>query len=164
MPKSSVEFATERRVHIGIAVHDLDASIAFYRTLFDQAPTKVRPDYAKFEVAEPPINFTLNLTPERPDAPHPTQHFGIQLKDTDALQVMHERATGNGLGAAVEEARTCCYAVSDKVWLEDPDGHKWELFVTLQSDSAVHSIPARKIAAVDEASEDAPCCEPTCCT
>lgn len=162
MSKSTVEFATERRVHIGIAVHDLETSIAFYRTLFDQEPTKVRPDYAKFEVPEPPVNFTLNLTADRPGAPPPAQHFGIQLKDTDVLEAMHARATANGLAAAVEDTKTCCYAVADKVWLQDPNGHKWELFVTLEADTEMHSIPSDPPPAVE--ATDAPCCEPTCCT
>lgn len=169
MTISPVSFATDRRIHIGIAVRALDASVAFYRTLFDQAPTKLRADYAKFEVAEPPVNFTLNVVPEAPAVPPPAQHFGIQLKDTDVLKAVHERARAAALDSRVEDARTCCYAVADKVWLRDPDGHQWELFVTLQADADVHSLPPAEPSPTaeppaDPADVDEPCCAPTCCT
>ena len=168
MTISPVSFATDRRIHIGIAVRALDASVAFYRTLFDQAPTKLRPDYAKFEVAEPPVNFTLNVVPEAPAVPPPVQHFGIQLKDTEALQAVHERARAAELDSRVEDAGTCCYAVADKVWLRDPDGHQWELFVTLQADADVHSLPPAdppKAAHQPEPTDAGPpCCAPSCCT
>ena len=119
-----VEFAAETRIHMGIGVRDLEQSIAFYSRLLDQAPTKVRSGYARFEVAEPPVNLTLNEG--RPDGVKSStaSHFGIQVKSTDAVRRVADRLRKVGLRLRVETDVTCCYAVQDKVWTTDPDGNE----------------------------------------
>lgn len=143
------------RIHIAIATRDVAAAIPFYSTLFGQEPTKSRPDYAKFEVADPPVNFTLNEVPDA-KAPGKPRHFGIQVESTARVKAFADRLASAGLATTSEDGVTCCYAVQDKVWVRDPDGHDWEIFVVLDPDAAVHTIPTSE-------QTESPCCEPTCC-
>jgi len=137
--KSAVEFATTTRVHVVTNVSNVERSLPFYKALFGQEPTKVRPGYAKFEVAEPSVNFTLNENSNF--TPGGTiSHFGIQVKSTDEVLAAKERFIQSGLITFDEENVTCCYAVQDKVWVTDPDGNNWEVFVVLEADASVHSI------------------------
>ena len=160
--ESAVSFDTPTRVHVGIGVSDLEASLPFYKALFDQEPTKVREGYAKFEVANPPVNFTLNQTEHVGSPSVGPQHFGIQVKSTEEVHGARERLKARGLATIEEEGVTCCYAKSDKVWVVDPDGHRWEVFVVTDADSPVHSLPLTKAEGVEGESEE-PCCAPTCC-
>lgn len=140
MPQNSaVAFATESRIHMGMAVKDLQRSIAYYATLFGQPPTKTRPRYAKFEVAEPPVNLSLNEVGGETGQNNPVAHFGIQVKSSDAVQRVSDRLTTAGLGTRTEENVTCCYAVQDKVWTTDPDGNNWEVYVVLDDDGQSHA-------------------------
>lgn len=82
--ESAVQFEAESRIHMGLAVRDLEQSVAFYRTLLAQEPSKVRPGYARFEVAEPPINLSLNEVGGKIGSSHPIAHFGIQVNSTEA--------------------------------------------------------------------------------
>jgi catechol 2,3-dioxygenase-like lactoylglutathione lyase family enzyme len=136
--QSAVDFATASRIHIALAVKDLDASIAFYRTLFGQPPPKKRLGYAKFEVAEPPVNLALNDVRGDTGPNNPVSHFGIQVKSTEAVQAAAGRLSAAGLLDSVEENVTCCYAVQNKVWAIDPDGNKWEVYVVLDDSGAHH--------------------------
>lgn len=97
--QSAVEFATPTRVHVGIGVQDLESSLAFNRCLFAQEPTKLRPHYAKFEVADPPVNLTLNEGRSESAKSSAASHFGIQVKSTDVVQQMAEclRTAGRDL-------------------------------------------------------------------
>lgn len=154
--QSAVEFATTTRVHVAINVSNVEKSLPFYQTLFGQAATKVRPGYAKFEVAEPPVNFTLN---ERPDFTPggALSHFGIQVKSTADVLAAKERFVQAGLATFDEENVTCCYAVQDKVWVHDPDNNEWEFFVVLEADTPEHS--ANRSYQTEQA-----CCADDCCT
>src|SRR5215207_9431523 len=89
--ESAVQFETESRIHMGIAVKNLERSVAFYRTLFGQEPTKTRPRYAKFEVAEPPVNLALNEVGGDTGPNNSVAHFGIQVKSTAAVGKVAER-------------------------------------------------------------------------
>lgn len=155
--ESAVQFATATRAHIALATRDMDRGVAFYSALFQQPPSKLKPDYAKFEVAEPPLNLTLNLAQEVVVAPAPA-HFGIQVKSRAAVQARASALAEAGHPGASEEGVTCCYAVQDKVWVQDPEGRRWELFVVLQAETQVHSQTAAP------GNEPAACCAPTCCT
>lgn len=136
---SAVEFATTTRVHVAINVTDVERTLPFYRVLFGQEPTKLRPGYAKFEVNEPPVNFTLNQNPAM--TPGGTiSHFGIQVKSTQEVLAAKERFVQSGLTTFSEDEVTCCYALQDKVWVTDPDGNNWEVFVVLEADAPVHSL------------------------
>lgn len=139
---SAVEFATSSRIHFGLAVRDLESSVRFYRTLFGVAPTKTRPGYARFEVAEPPLNLALNEVGGATGPNNAVAHFGIQVKSVEAVQSVARRLTEAGLAVRPEEHVTCCYAVQSKVWAVDPDGNKWEVYVVLNDDGAQHHSSA----------------------
>jgi catechol 2,3-dioxygenase-like lactoylglutathione lyase family enzyme len=159
--ESAVQFETASRIHMGLAVKDMERSVAFYRTLFGQGPTKTRPRYAKFEVAEPPVNLALNEVGGDTGPNNPVAHFGIQVKSTAAVEPVAARLKDAGLETAAEENVTCCYAVQNKVWASDPDGNKWEVYVVLDNDAAQHHSTQTACCA------DKPdCCEDkdACCT
>jgi predicted enzyme related to lactoylglutathione lyase len=137
--ESAVQFATVSRIHMGLAVKDLEASMAFYRTLFGQEPTKIRPRYAKFEVAEPPVNLSLNEVGGETGPNNPVAHFGVQVKSTEAVKSVADRLAKAGMATKIEDQVTCCYAVQNKVWATDPDENKWEVYVVLENDAAPHS-------------------------
>jgi len=111
----------------------------------------VRPGYAKFEIAEPPINLTLNHS-EAPVAQAWPAHFGIQVKST--AQVLERREEGVG----------CCYAIQDKVWFADPDGNNWEVFVVTEADIPEHSRPGLDEERAAPEPIEAACCPPSCCS
>lgn len=136
---AAVQFATKSRIHIALAVSDVEKSIAFYHTLFGQGPTKTRPGYAKFEVAAPPVNLALNAVGGATGPDNPVAHFGVQVKFTDAVREVAARLEASGLPTRAEENVTCCYAVQDKVWATDPDGNRWEVFVVLDNDGKSHA-------------------------
>jgi catechol 2,3-dioxygenase-like lactoylglutathione lyase family enzyme len=152
--QSAVEFATATRVHVAINVSRLERSLPFYTTLFGQEPAKLRPGYAKFEVANPPVNFTLNENPAM-TAGGSLSHLGIQVKSTEEVLAAKTRFQVAGLATFDEENVTCCYAVQDKVWVTDPDGNEWEVFVVLEADAPVHSVNLQRT--------DADCCATDCC-
>lgn len=143
---------------MGLAVRDVPQAIGFYRALFGQEPTKERPGYAKFEVFDPPLNLSLNESADAA-APRLPQHFGIQVKHRAAIAEIAGRMATHGYAGDAEDQVTCCYAVQDKIWVTDPDGHRWELFLVTQADTAVHSEPASA-----EPVAERPCCAPTCCS
>ena len=120
------------RLHVSLNVADLTRSIEFYRKLFDTEPAKVRPDYAKFEVADPPLNFTMNATTQPAGTCGNLSHMGIQLGSSQAVREARERVEAAGITARTEEAVTCCYSLQDKFWVQDPDGNAWEYFVVLR--------------------------------
>lgn len=135
---SAVEFEGSSRIHIGLAVRDLEQSLAFYRALLGQGPTKVRPHYAKFEVVQPPLNLALNEVGGNTGPSHPVAHFGIQVKSLEAVQDRAQGLSASGVAIQREENVTCCYAVQHKVWATDPDGNKWEVYVVVDNDGARH--------------------------
>lgn len=137
--ESAVQFDTDSRIHMGLAVKNLERSVAFYHTLFGQEPTKTRPRYAKFEVARPPVNLALNEVGGATGPNNPVAHFGIQVKSTEAVGKVAARLKAAGQETTVEDNVNCCYAVQNKVWATDPDGNKWEVYVVLDNDGAHHS-------------------------
>jgi catechol 2,3-dioxygenase-like lactoylglutathione lyase family enzyme len=142
---------------MGLAVRNLEQSIAFYRTLLGQGPSKVRPRYAKFEVAEPPLNLSLNETGGATGPTNAVAHFGIQVKSTAAVTEAADRLGKAGVVTSAEDHVTCCYAVQTKVWATDPDGNRWEVYVVLDNEAAHHqSSPP------DRCADD--CCQNTATT
>ena len=132
---SAVDFQGNSRVHVALEVANVQRSIDFYRVLFGQEPAKVRTGYAKFEPADPSVNLSLNEGVGGPLGRRGgQQHFGIQVQSTDAVVAMTLRLRAAGLATRTEEQTACCYAVQDKVWVEDPDGNPWEVFVVTQAD------------------------------
>jgi predicted enzyme related to lactoylglutathione lyase len=132
---TDITFKNNSRIHFGLYVSNLERSIAFYKELFQTEPAKVKSDYAKFELDDPSINLALAQTDIQIGTDSRVNHFGIQLKSTESVQAETERFKKLGWITETEEQRTCCYAVQDKVWLTDPDGNRWELFVVTHYDS-----------------------------
>ena len=149
---SAVQFNTPSRIHAGLPVSNLGRSVQFYGTLFGRQPTKTRPGYAKFELADPPFNLALNESNGETAPNNSVSHFGIQVQSTETVQRIAERLVEAGLSTRVEENVTCCYAVQNKVWATDPDGTKWEVYVLLSDDGAHHESSAE------------PCCGEDCCS
>jgi len=132
---SAVKFPGASRVHMALAVTDLERSRTFYENLLGEPPTKERPGYVKFEPQDPSVNLTLNEVGDSNRTSLPTRHYGVQVKSTQAVQDAISRFTMAGITTAVEENMTCCYAVQDKVWVADPEGNQWEIFVVLDADA-----------------------------
>jgi catechol 2,3-dioxygenase-like lactoylglutathione lyase family enzyme len=115
------------RFHVSLNVTDLGASVAFFRTLFGAEPAKLRPDYAKFEPADPPL--VLSLEPARAvGRGGALNHLGFRLPDAPSLVAMQERLERAGLRTRREEGVECCYARQTKFWAHDPDGNLWEVY------------------------------------
>lgn len=132
---SAVDFPGSSRIHIGLAVRDLERSKRFYQTLFGAAPTKERPSYAKFEPSEPSVNLSLNQADRDALSKGLPAHYGIQVKSSAEVEEAVERFRAAGLEPRMEEQTTCCYAVQDKAWVRDPDGNEWEVFVVTDADT-----------------------------
>lgn len=118
-----------KRMHIHVAVSDLDNSIGFYSKLFNVQPNVVEPDYAKWMLDDPRVNFAISARGVEPGL----DHLGIQVDSGAELQAIHDRLDAAGQAMLSQEATTCCYARSDKHWVTDPQGLAWETFHTLGS-------------------------------
>lgn len=122
----------ESRIHISVEVQDLHRSVAFYQRLFQQPPTKLKDDYANFRMETPQLHLALVLTPKRKPEPAlglTNRHFGVELFADEKLNGWLNAAKESGLDLRVEDGVTCCYAVANKFWARDPDGHEWEFWV-----------------------------------
>ena len=114
------------KAHVSLNVTDIEASVAFYEKVFDVPATKRRPGYAKFDLATPLLNLSMV---EAPRSGVNASHFGVQVAATEDVIEAKGRFEAQGLKTFSEEDTACCYAVQDKVWVEDPDGNMWEVFV-----------------------------------
>jgi catechol 2,3-dioxygenase-like lactoylglutathione lyase family enzyme len=126
------------KAHIAINVSDVDRSKEFYEKMLGLKPCKERPGYAKFDVANPPLNLTLN---EQKVVTHGTlSHLGIQVASTNDVLAMRKNWMDAGLITRDEMQTNCCYAIQDKTWVEDPDGIQWEVFVVIEDNLPTSSI------------------------
>jgi catechol 2,3-dioxygenase-like lactoylglutathione lyase family enzyme len=147
------------RPHLALTVPDVERSISFYRALFGAEPAKVEPGYAKFELRNPDLNFTLNAG-ERAGGLGALNHAGIQVGSTEDVLAAKERLVAAGLAAFDEMDTTCCYARQDKIWVHDPDGTPWEVFVVLEDEPA----PSQSAGEQTRDDDSEACCSPACCT
>jgi catechol 2,3-dioxygenase-like lactoylglutathione lyase family enzyme len=116
-----------KRLHVHVVVPDLDQSIRFYSTLFGAEPSKRQVDYAKWMLEDPRVNFAISTRLSRPAG---VDHVGVQVDSRAELDELSGRLKAAGASTFDEEATTCCYAQSDKSWVEDPAGVRWETFYT----------------------------------
>lgn len=115
-----------KRLHVHISVKNLSASIRFYRELFNAEPVVTKDDYAKWMLEDPRVNFAISQRNKATGV----DHLGIQVEDRAELTEVYERLK-RAEGPVIEEGETiCCYAQSEKSWIEDPQGVEWETFLT----------------------------------
>jgi catechol 2,3-dioxygenase-like lactoylglutathione lyase family enzyme len=141
-----------KRLHVHVAVQNLEPSIHFYSQLFAASPTVVKPDYAKWLLDDPRVNFAFRAR----GAETGIEHLGIQVEDNGELAEVYERLQRADAPILEEGATTCCYAKSEKSWVADPQGVKWETFLTT-GESTVYGNDA------DRSSSSA-CCTPASLT
>ncbi|MFA9460312.1 ArsI/CadI family heavy metal resistance metalloenzyme [Thiohalorhabdus methylotrophus] len=115
------------RFHVHIAVDDLDKNIAFYNALFGTEPAVVKPDYAKWELTDPAVNFAISARGRAAGL----DHVGLQAGSEEERAEIEERLQTADIAGVKQEGTTCCYARSDKYWVTDPQGIAWETFHTL---------------------------------
>lgn len=115
-----------KRLHLHVSVPDLSQSIAFYETLFGERPSVVKDDYAKWMLDDPKVNFAIST--RGGDAG--LDHVGVQVDSRAELDALSARLKAAGQATLDQEAAACCYARSDKSWVEDPAGLRWETFFT----------------------------------
>ena len=146
-----------KRLHVHVSVKDLDASVRFYTQLFASEPTVQKPDYAKWMLEDPRVNFAISQR----DGRHGVQHLGIQVEDRAELAEVYDRLR-RAEGPVIEEGETtCCYARSEKSWIGDPQGVQWETFLTT-GHSAVYGTD--EIRPRTEKRADTGCGAPGCCS
>lgn len=119
------------RVQLALNVDNLDEAIAFYTKLFGVEPAKVKPGYANFAVAEPPLKLVLL---ENPGHGGTLNHLGVEVASSDNVHSESQRLAGSGLLTDEEIDTTCCFATQDKVWVSGPGGERWEIY-TVKADS-----------------------------
>ena len=125
------------KAHLSLNVRNIDQSMRFYRKMLGIEPSKVRTGYAKFDVHNPPLNLALNEVPVASGGA--LSHLGIQVASTEDVLAMRQKWNDAGLSTHDEMQTNCCYAVSDKTWVHDPDGNEWEAFVVLEDNLAESS-------------------------
>ncbi|TDL07255.1 glyoxalase/bleomycin resistance/dioxygenase family protein [Mycolicibacterium obuense] len=116
------------RIQLALNVDDLDEAIAFYSALFDTTPAKVKPGYANFAVADPPVKLVLI---ENPGHGGTINHLGVEVDSSDTVHGEIARLAGKGLFTDEEINTTCCFATQDKVWVSGPAGERWEVYTVL---------------------------------
>ncbi|HEY9833602.1 MAG TPA: ArsI/CadI family heavy metal resistance metalloenzyme [Stenomitos sp.] len=126
---------TTLKTHVALNVTNIEKSVAFYQAMFGVVPMKHKVDYAKFDIAHPPLNLTLNLA-ENVQQGGALSHLGVQVESSDDVKAAISRFKEAGLALFEEKDTNCCYALQDKVWVTDPDGNRWEVFVVKVGDTA----------------------------
>jgi catechol 2,3-dioxygenase-like lactoylglutathione lyase family enzyme len=139
-----------KRLHVNMAVNDLDTSIGFYTALFDSEPTVQKEDYAKWMLDDPRVNFAITTRGQRKGI----DHLGIQVENEAELGEVYSRLQSAGAPVIEEGETTCCYANSEKSWIFDPEGIAWETFLT-RGESPVYGSDF-----IEAATQDSACCTP----
>jgi hypothetical protein len=144
-----------KRLHVHVSVDDLARSIGFYSTLFAARPTVVKPDYAKWMLEDPRVNFAISARGRVGGL----DHLGIQVETGEELREVYDRLRQAERPVLEEGATTCCYAHSEKAWITDPQGLAWETFLTT-GESTVYGDGLGADAARTTGDEGGACCAP----
>ena len=154
---------SQNTFHVALYVKDLDAAIARYTKLLGQDPAKVRHDYAKFEIADPPVILSLNVGGEAGKV----SHLGIRYPGTADVASELARAKRESIELLEQKGTTCCYAKADKFWVRDADGMPWEMYTLLEDAEAATASDANLRGFLGQATEETPtpiapqgCCVP----
>ncbi|AKQ44773.1 glyoxalase [Rufibacter radiotolerans] len=137
-----------KNFHVNIRVSNLSESVAFYSALFAQDPTVLKPDYAKWMLEDPRVNFAISTN----GATNGIEHLGIQAETPEELQEVYARLEKAKGTIRQEGNTTCCYAQSNKAWIQDPQGVEWETFYTFGEADTFYGKQ-----------EETACCSPACC-
>lgn len=154
-----------KRFHIHVAVDNIDNSVRFYNALFGVEPVKTKPDYAKWMLDNPRVNFAISTRSGKIGV----DHLGIQVDNGTELDALRAQLSQANLSTHIDGETTCCYATSEKSWVEDPSGIAWEAYHTMQ-DAQIFSAAASDAACcVSETKGQAGCCGPSekktgCCS
>lgn len=154
------------RVQLALNVADIDEAVKFYSKLFGAEPAKVRPGYANFAIAEPPLKLVLIESGAARGAgvQGALNHLGVEVEGPDDVQAAARRLAGEGLAPELQESTTCCYAVQDKAWVQDPDGAPWEIYTVLADAPAETGLGCSTAACAPEpAASAAGASKPGCC-
>lgn len=145
-----------KRLHVHVGVTDLDKSIGFYSTLFAAEPTVRKNDYAKWMLDDPRVNFAISLRPDSGGV----RHLGIQVENGDELAEVYSRLRAADGPVLEEGSTTCCYARSEKSWINDPQGVAWETFLTFGEATTYGGGVEGAAPESHAATKPAPCCSP----
>ncbi|TDQ00418.1 ArsI/CadI family heavy metal resistance metalloenzyme [Labedaea rhizosphaerae] len=145
------------RVQLALRVGDLEGSIDFYTKLFGTEPAKLRPGYANFAIAEPPLK--LVLLEGEPGQATVMDHLGVEVETSEQVNDATQRLTGEGMEALPEDNTTCCYALQDKVWVHGPGKEPWEVY-TVKGDSPTYGADG----GAGGAATASTCCQPDATT
>jgi len=145
-----------KRLHVHVSVQDIGTSIGFYSKLFDAEPTVQKADYAKWMLDDPRVNFAISRRDGKPGV----QHLGIQVENRAELAEVYGRLQEADAPVLEEGETTCCYAHSEKSWIDDPQGVQWETFLTT-GESTVYGTDV--VRAKAEKLAEVGCCAPSCC-
>jgi catechol-2,3-dioxygenase len=117
-----------KRLHLHVGVNNLEESIRFYTSLFNSEPTKIKTDYAKWMLEDPYINFAISTRIGKVGL----DHLGIQVDDQEQLDVIRKQLSSANISTHSDGDTTCCYARSEKSWVEDPNGIAWEAYHSME--------------------------------
>ena len=143
-----------KRLHVHVSVEDISHSIGFYSSLFAAQPTVVKSDYAKWMLEDPRVNFAISTRGREPGL----DHLGIQVENTDELHEVYARLREAGGNIIEQGETTCCYAKSEKSWIDDPAGIAWETFHST-GESTVYGDGSENQARIAHEKQSA-CCAP----
>ena len=150
-----------KRLHLHVNVPDLTQSIRFYETLFGAGPSVLKDDYAKWMLDDPKVNFAISSRERAPGV----DHLGIQVESDAELRELAGRLKAAGEATRDQEATTCCYAQSNKAWVDDPSGIRWETFFTFgEATTYGEDEPATRATESDCCPAPAKAAEPCCAT
>ena len=147
-----------KRFHLHIGVDNLDESIRFYTALFGAAPMKTKPDYAKWLLDDPHVNFAISTRAKKG-----VDHLGIQVEEDTELAAVRERLKAKEVALTDEGETVCCYARSEKSWIQDPSGIAWETYRTMEDVQLFsdETEPAEGACCTPDTKGTPNCCEPS---
>lgn len=148
-----------KRFHIHVGIEKLDESIRFYSTMFGAEPVKTKPDYAKWLLDDPRVNFAISMRAKK----NGMDHLGIQVEEEHELTELRERLKAGDMAVTEEGETVCCYAKSDKSWIQDPAGIAWETYRTMEDAQLFsgHAEHAESACCTPETMGQPECCEPS---
>lgn len=145
-----------KRLHVHVAVKDLPQSVGFYSALFAAQPTILKSDYAKWMLDDPRVNFAISTCSKQAGL----DHLGIQVEDQNELQEVYARLRNAGGEIIAQGETACCYAKSEKSWIDDPAGISWEAFLTTGENTDYGDGTGERAARVAHGKESACCAAP----